>query len=196
MKTKKLVAGLAVAGALAAAIPAVAATHPGPQGRASSAAVKDSAARHRRHPRVAKREASSAAITSAPFTAESLSAAARAELARSGSTVLPISFSGPGTVLASGEAAVGTATETAIGTTPDGRAEPIQVPSEYTPAIRPASVTATAAGTADLTISLTPWAKSRLATGHDVDVFLSLEPAQGASESIPGLAMFVELPGS
>ena len=197
MKTRNLVVGLAVVGALAAAIPAVAATHQGQQGRADAAASHDSRGKRRPHVRPPERDARSAvAIPSAPFTADPLTTAAAAELARNGSVVLPISFSGPGTVVAGGEAAVGTATETAIGTGPEGRSENIQVPSDYTPAIQPASVTATTAGTAYLTISLTAWAKSQLAGGHDVDVFLSLDPVQGPSESVPGLAMLVELPGS
>lgn len=195
MKTKNLVAGLAVTAALAAAIPAVAATHHAPRQRADSA-TQDSHARRRPRAEPADRQVSSTATPTAPFMAESLTATAQAELVRSGSTVLPITFGGPGTVLATGEAAVGTATEDAIGTAPGGRSEAIQVPADYRAATRPASVTATAAGTADLTISLTAWAKAQLAAGHDVDVALSLEPSQGPSESVPGLAMFVELSGS
>jgi hypothetical protein len=174
MKTMKLkvAIGVAVVVALVAAVPALAATHHG---------------RYRR---------ASAEIPSAPFTAGLPGAAAQAELARSGEVTLPITFSGPGTVLATGEAAVGTAITSAIGTGPEGRSRTIQVPSDYAPAIRPTSVTATAAGTADLTISLTAWARSELAAGNGVEVILSLEPSQGATETVPGLAMFVELSGS
>jgi hypothetical protein len=199
MKTRNLVVGLTVFAALAAAIPAFAATHHETGGLAAGGGSRSgsaSGARRDLHPHRGKREATSPAIPAAPFTAESLTATAEAELARSGQVVLPISFGGPGTVLATGEAAVGMATTTAIGTTPDGHSETVEVPRDFRPAIQPASVTATAAGTSDLTISLTAWAKSELAAGHDVEVILSLSPAQGASGDVPSISMFLELPGS
>jgi hypothetical protein len=172
MKTKRIAVGVVVAVAVMAALPPLA------------------AAQHRRH----RRDGESA--PTAPFTVETIGAAKRAELVRTGQVTVPVIFAGPGTVLATGDTAVGTATTTATGTGPEGETQTFQVPSEFAPAIRPTSVTASAAGTEGLTLTLTPSARSELAEGRKLELLLSLEPFGGATETVPGLAMFVELQGS
>jgi hypothetical protein len=176
MKTKRFavcgVVGVAMVAALIGALPALAAHHGHGQRRAGEGGA------------------------SAPFTVEELSPAATAELARTGQVTLPVAFGGPGTVVATGDAATGTVTVSADVTGPEGHSQKIEVPAEYVAAIRPTSVTVTRARTADLTLSLTAWAKSELAAGHPVEVILSLAPAGGATGTVPALGMFIGLHGS
>jgi hypothetical protein len=196
MKIKSLAFSLTAVAALAVAIPALAASHQGARPRGDSAAANDVGAHRAAHAKKAKTARRAAAGPSAPFTATIPDAAAQAGLARSGSIVLPVSFNGPGTVTAEGESPVGSATSTVTGTAPDGHPVPITVPRDFAPAIDSTSVTATAAGTVGLKLTLTGWARSELAAGHDLEVYLMLSPSQGPSETVPGLGMVLQLPGS
>jgi hypothetical protein len=199
MKLKNLVFGLVAVAALVAAIPALAATHHAAGSPSHAASAKSQRGTHTPRAHHAHRGARASADKvdlTAPFVAEFPDTAAQALFARTGSMSLPISFGSAGTVTATAESPVGTATETAYGTAPDGHTEAIQVPRDSTPAIESTSVTATAAGTSEISLQLTPWAKSQIAAGKDLTVYLSLEPAQGANESIPGQALILTLPGS
>jgi len=171
MSIKQTILGLAAIAALAVAVPALARTH--------------SAAHHHAPTPVAS-------SSSPSFTTPALTDADGARLAKTGSLTLPIDFTGPATVAATGEGPVGTARTEVLGSGPGGDSEWIEIPRDYGPIVVPTSVTATGPGTADLTLTLNSAAKAKLASGRDLEMLLSLE----SSRSTPSLEMFVLLPGS
>jgi hypothetical protein len=195
MKIRQMILGLAAIAALAVAVPALATTHSATdhhkapdRGPAAAATAKpdDPPAAQPTPP------AAAASSSSLSFSAPSLSAADGARLARTGSLTLPIAFTGAATVSATGDASVGSATTKVSGSGPGGYEGWIEVPSEYTPILEPASVTARGAETADLTLTLNSAARAKLASGRDLELVLRLD----SDQADPTLAMFVRLPGS
>ena len=189
MKIRQVSIGVAGVAVMAIAVPALASNHGGPRRRARTATERQAGHLSAHHSPEPKLDGVGARFR---FTTPGLDAADAARLAQSGAIALPIDFSAPGTVRALGYAPVGTATETAIGTAPDGHSEEFSVPRDYAPVTVPASATATAAGVADLPLRLTDAAKRTLASGSDLRLSLMLRPSDGSA----ALAMMVRLPGS
>jgi hypothetical protein len=90
------------------------------------------------------------------------------QLAASGSITIPVDVSGPGTIRAVGDAAVG---------------------DDTIAATKPATATATRAGTVELTLTLTDAARARLAAGERLELMLQIT----ASNSPISIDAVVEL---
>jgi hypothetical protein len=150
--------------------------------------------RHSKHARKADRSS----LTSLSFTVPYPTAAERAELAQTGSVTLPIPVGESGEVplgadskiSVSSDVQAGGEMETGFAISPDGSSEEVQVPKNFERALEPASVVATQAGTAELTLTLTDTAKAKLAAGKHLQLFLFFNspPAQA-----PALDMFIPL---
>jgi hypothetical protein len=197
MKIRYPIIGSSAILALAIAVPALASNHAahGARVAATPAHVKR-APKHARkssaencsmpnsNPRTCALEASES-----PPETPGLTAADGARLAKTGSITLPVSVSDAGTISLNGEAPLGSETESATGTGPDGSSQQSQVPKNYQRIIEPVSVTVEHAGTVSLTLQLTASARAELAAGKKLQLGLSLS----SSNSPVTLQMFVPL---
>jgi hypothetical protein len=192
MKIRYLIGSLGAVLALAIAVPAMATTSTSRHVDKGAAAAHTK--RHSKHARKADRSS----LTPLSFTVPYPTAAERSELAQTGSVTLPISvgesavvpLGADGKISVSGDVQAGGEMETGFAISPDGSSEEVQVPKNFERALEPASVVATQAGTAELTLTLTDTAKAKLAAGKHLQLFLIFNspPAQA-----PALDMFIPL---